>query len=355
MILIGLAKLKSQNVVSDNKMFVSVVVPFRNESNTILDNLRSLEQQTLDQDSYEIIYVDDQSTDDSFSKINSSIAASNIFVYSLSVEHQVANKKYAIEYGTTKAKGEVILLTDADCTHEPEWIESMLSSFDKNTALVSGPVKYQNCKTVFQKLQQIEFAGLILTGAGLIGTGDPIICSSANLAFRKEVFTEVGGYNDLRNLSSGDDDLLLQKISNETDYKIKFNISKEAIVSTFPNSNISSFKNQRKRWASKGLFYQKKTLIIRLIFVFLFYLGLVIQPILGLMLDKIFFLTFALCIVSKPLVEYFILRRGKGILFDQIPLYLFLMAEFFHIPYILYSSLAGAFGNFEWKNRKLKR
>lgn len=336
-------------------MFVSVVVPFRNESNTILENLKSLEQQTLDQESYEIIYVDDQSTDDSLSKIISTISANNVFVYSLSLEHQGANKKRAIEYGITKAKGEVILLTDADCTYESRWIESMLSLFDKNTAMVSGPVKYQNCQTVFQKLQQIEFAGLILTGAGLIGIGDPIICSSANLAFRKKVFTEVGGYSDLQNLSSGDDDLLLQKISNETDFEIKFNIAKEAIVGTLPNSNISSFKNQRKRWASKGLFYQKKTLIIRLIFVFLFYLGLVIQLVFGLMLDKIFFLTFAVCIGSKLLVEFLILKRGKCILFDQIPLYLFLMAEFFHIPYILYSSVTGALGNFEWKNRKLKR
>ena len=74
----------------------------------------------------------------------------------------------------------------------------------------------------------------------------------------KKLLNEVGGFTYQMNLSSGDDELLMQKIHRDTDYKIKFALDKNAIVSTEANPTVKDFYHQRKRWASKGLFYGDK-------------------------------------------------------------------------------------------------
>lgn len=333
-----------------------MIIPFRNESDTIIENLRCLENQNISIDKYEVIYINDCSDDDSVQKLKSSISKSNISVYSMeNIDHERAHKKRAIELGMQKAIGEIIILTDADCVSKPTWISLMLSKFSNNTGLISGPVKFISSNTLFGKLQELEFSGLILSGAGLIGNGTPMICSSANLAFRKSVFDKVGGYHDLMGLSSGDDELLMQKIAYDTSYKVGYCLNKDALVSTNPNDNLKEFTQQRKRWASKGLFYKNKGIIAQLILIFLFYVGLIIQLFVGLLIDKNFLYIFIFSFLVKIFIEYSVLKKGKGILLEKISFGIFLIAEILHAPYIIYSAISGAFGNFTWKERELER
>lgn len=175
------------------------------------------------------------------------------------------------------------------------------------------------------------------------------------MGFRKSVFNEVGGYSNLLRFSSGDDDLLIQKIAKDTNYEVKFNFSKDALVSTLPNPDLRSFSNQRKRWASKSLFYKNKNIVLQLATIFLFYLGIVAQPILGIFVNTIFFYTFILSLVVKFIFEYLILTKGVGILLDKISIPVYFIAQIFHVPYIIFSSISGAFGKFTWKERELKR
>ena len=353
---IGLTKLGYYKTQSQTNEFISIIIPFRNESNKILKNLKSIETQNYPIEKYEVIYIDDFSDDDSVSKLNSAIVNNNISLFSM-VESNLerAHKKQAIEYGLSKAKGSIILFTDADCINPSNWISTMVAGFEDNTALISGPVAFKDSDNLFARLQALEFAGLILSGAGLIGNKTPMIASSANLAFRKSVFDEVGGYKDLMNLSSGDDELLMQKIAYKTNYDVKFCLSNDALVITDPNKSVEEFNQQRKRWASKGLYYENKTIIIQLLIIFLFFVGLVVLPILGIIVDFKFFQIFAASFIVKIIIEYSVLQKGIGVVIKKIPLPLFLLAEILHIPYIIYSAISGVFGNFTWKNRELKR
>lgn len=352
----GLTKLEYYKTQAQTDEYVSVIIPFRNESTKIIDSLKSIESQNYPTDKYEVIYINDFSEDDSLEKLKSELRNENIAVYSMEESNfEKAHKKQAIEFGISKAKGSIILFTDADCTNSPYWIATMVAGFEENTALISGPVAFTESNSLFGKLQALEFAGLILSGAGLIGNKSPIIASSANLAFRKSVFEEVGGYKDLMNLSSGDDELLMQKISSQTNYDIKFCFEKDALVQTNPNKNIGEFNQQRKRWASKGLFYKNKLIVFQLFLIFLFFLGLLVLPILGIFIDSRFLIIFATSLFVKMIVELAVLQKGVGVLLGKISFSLFLLAELLHIPYIIYSSISGAFGNFKWKDRELKR
>ena len=230
--------------------FVSVIIPFRNEENILQRNLASVESQSFPKDRYEIIYVDDNSDDNSVKVIEDNISSNNVrIIKSENNFNDRAHKKLALKMAIENSKGEIIITTDADCFHRRDWLSTMVKKFDMETGFVSGPVEFVDDGKIFSKLQKLEFSSLIVVGAALIGINEPIICNAANLGFRKSVFKLVNGYEDNLNLSSGDDEFLMQKISTRTDYKVKFCYDKNAVSYTHPNKTIKEFVNQRKRWA----------------------------------------------------------------------------------------------------------
>ncbi len=356
-VLNGLRKIESQSVPPEvSKEFITVIVPFRNEAGVILENLKSLENQKYDENLYEVLYVDDNSTDNSVNILEKNIHSENIKVLKFkNADGERAYKKKAIEYAIKQSRGEIIITTDADCTHGKEWLPVMVSCFDDETGFVSGPVEFLRGEKLFDKLQSLEFAGLIITGAGLIGAGNPAICNAANLGFRKNVFFEVGGYSGNLNLSSGDDEFLMQKIHANTKYKIKFCADKKAKAFTKPNEDFKSFYQQRKRWASKGLFYKNKRFVLSLVFIFMFYFSLLVSPFLALFYNPFFWMWFAVGILSKMLIEYAVLKKGITMLYDKDLLRYFFVAEIFHVPYIVFAPLLGLRGNYIWKEREIKR
>ncbi len=355
-ILIGLRKLKPSQPNQIPKEFVSIIIPFRNESENIISNIKSIIKQNFPKENYEVIYVDDNSTDNSFRILNEFPKPKNVKVLSLPKDYTPnAHKKRAIRYGIENSTGEIIITTDADCFYSENWLSSMLNNIDDETGFISGPVEFLDDDSMFSKLQKLEFAGLVITGAGLIGIGKPTICNAANIAYRKNTYEEVNGFYDQMDLSSGDDELLMQKIAKDTKYKVKFSLLAESIVKTKASKNLNEFYHQRKRWASKGLFYKNIRLIITLILIYLFYLGLVIQPFLILLFSFSFAFTFGLSLVIKLALEYLILLKGRNILFTQLSLKPFIFAEFLQVPYIIIAGFSGLFGNLEWKERKIKR
>ncbi len=355
-IYLGLNKLPQSLVNNIPSEFISIIVPFRNEAKNILTTLSNLSNQNYPPGKYEIIFVDDSSTDNSLHLLENAIRKENVSVFSVPREYSInAHKKRAIRFGIEKSRGEIIVTTDADCIHSKDWLKNLLKFMDGETGFISGPVEFIESSNYFGKMQRLEFAGLVITGAGLIGTGKPIICNAANIAYRKKAFLDVGGFTYQMSLSSGDDELLMQKIHRDTGYKIKFALDKNAIVLTTANPTLKDFYHQRKRWASKGLFYGDNLLLLKLIIIFLFYLSLIIQPLLGFILSVKFFLTFFFSVLVKISIEYLVLKKGIGLLFDLKMIKPFFITETLQIPYILVSGFMGMFGNFVWKDRKIRR
>jgi cellulose synthase/poly-beta-1,6-N-acetylglucosamine synthase-like glycosyltransferase len=355
-ILKGLKKLnysEPKNVSDEN---ISIIIPFRNESVNILESLKSLEKLDYPKGKFEVIYVNDSSDDDSLEKITGAFKSDNIKIVSVPQNFSLnAHKKRAVRFGIENSKGSIIFTTDADCIHRPDWLKNMMNCFEGSTGFVSGPVEFYDDKSVWGNIQKAEFAGLVLTGAGLIGNNRPIICNAANIAYRRSAYESVDGFSDNMNFSSGDDEFLMQKIWKETSYTIKFCLNREAVVMTGSNKTFGQFYHQRKRWASKGLFYEDKFLVIKLILIFLFYLSLAILPFLVVFISIKYFLIFALCIVVKIFLEYKILSTGSKMLFSKEILKNFFLAELLQIPYIIIAGLSGIFGNITWKERKVKR
>lgn len=108
--------------------FVSVVVPAYNAARTLAGCLAALQEQSYPRDGYELIVVDDASTDHS-----AQIAAA---AGALVVAEGKRGKSGVRNLGAQRARGEIVLFTDSDCEPVPTWIETMVAPFQRDPEVV---------------------------------------------------------------------------------------------------------------------------------------------------------------------------------------------------------------------------
>ena len=167
----GLFRLNNQPC-ADETPFISIVIAARNEADYIGLCLDSLKQQTYPSDRFEILVVDDDSTDNT-SQIVASTRLDNLHL--LSVDNsfpEMVAKKRPMSVGIHRARGEWILTTDADCTVPPTWIASMASYMAADIGVVIG-FSQLTSRSFFYRLQAYDFLTLMAATAGAAGTGIP--------------------------------------------------------------------------------------------------------------------------------------------------------------------------------------
>ena len=186
-----------QNKKQDfNKKYqVSVVVAARNEEQNITNILSGLVNQTYPSDLYEIIIVDDASSDrtgeiiDNFAKKYPNVK----HVHSQpDLKTGLTAKKNALNQGIQKSSSEIILTTDADCHVKSTWIETMVSYFSDNVGMVVGFSQLgdkKNKYSLFEQLQAIDFLSLMTAAQGTLNLKCPLAASGQNLAYRKGPFS----------------------------------------------------------------------------------------------------------------------------------------------------------------------
>lgn len=333
---------------------VSVLVPARNEEKHILECLESLADQSYPDDLYEVIVIDDRSEDATAMLVDKFAAAHPRFklVRHTGNGRQPTYKKQALKYGLQFAGNEIIMTIDADTVAQPRWIEQMMANYDDQTGLVAGLITFNPAaeEGLFDKLQTLEFAGIVFCGVGAAGNDNPIICNGSNLSYRRRAFEEVGGYDGNLHLPSGDDDLLLQNIHGKTNWKIRYSVDPETINYTQPVDSLRGFLNQRARWASKALHYPTRWIFLPLFAIYLFYV-LIFVSVPLLMLNWLSLPLFIAAVLCKTVPEFLLIRRGLRILGRTDLLPLFPVAELFQVPYILYAGFMGFFQKYSWKDQ----
>ncbi|MBN2012149.1 glycosyltransferase [candidate division KSB1 bacterium] len=334
---------------------VSIIIPARNEATSIGHCLDSLLNQNYPQEKVEIIVVDDHSTDST---------AAIVHHYQNTYQHihcirlndpaiHPSPKKYAITTAISLSQHDIIITTDADCTMPPNWLKTLTSHFKNDTGVVAGWVAMNpdSEKTLFHKIQALEFLSLVITGAGAIGAGFPIIANGANLAYRKSVYNEVNGFEGIDHLVSGDDDLFIQKVARQTAWRIRSAWEHDATVRTTAVNSFGAFIRQRTRWASKGVHYESSRIVWYLVSVYIFYVGLFIGiPVSIFNFPK---LTLPFYLFSLKLsIDGLVMWRGLTLAGRRDLIRFFLPAMLFQIPYIILVGFIGLFGNISWKEHK---
>jgi cellulose synthase/poly-beta-1,6-N-acetylglucosamine synthase-like glycosyltransferase len=326
----------------------TIVVPARNEAANIGHCLDSLLQQSLPKHQFEIIVVDDSSSDDTATIVKT---YSNMGVRLLQLGDAVGGKKAALSMGIATATHPIIITTDADCTYPKNWLNTLLHYRSEHDAVfVAAPVKYTKEKNFLERFQSLDFLALQGITIAAVSKQHFNMCNGANLLYTKEVFEKVNGFEGIDKIPTGDDMLLMEKIDAAYPGKVKYCFSQEAIVETLPADGLKAFIQQRIRWASKSTTYKNTNIKLVLLLVYLVNLGLLSLTIMSLY-DTYYLQSALLLLLIKTIFEYPFMIRIARFFNKQYLLPWFIIAQPFHIIYTTLSASLSFFKSYEWKER----
>jgi cellulose synthase/poly-beta-1,6-N-acetylglucosamine synthase-like glycosyltransferase len=339
---------------------ISVIIPARNEGQNIGDCLDSIVSQSYPKDLFEVLVVDDYSTDNT-AAIILSYQSQNIKLISLkdfvSPNEINSYKKKAIEIAIQQSAGELLITTDADCIAPENWLQTIAAFYaEKKPDLMVMPVALNCSKKFIEIFQALDFMTLQgITGAS-VHKKFHSMCNGANLAYTKKAFNAVNGFKGIDTIASGDDMLLMHKIYQQNPNGVAYLKNKDVIVQTAPVKTISEFFNQRIRWASKADKYDDKRIFGVLIAVYLFNCLLAAIPVVTLFSNAQYsiFGVWLLLLLLKTVTELFFLFPVAKFFNKKLLLWWFPFMQPFHILYTVIAGWLGKFGNYKWKGRNVK-
>jgi cellulose synthase/poly-beta-1,6-N-acetylglucosamine synthase-like glycosyltransferase len=350
---------------------ISVIIPARNEAQNMGSCLQSLIKQSYPGELFEVLVVDDHSTDDT-AAIVTSFNVSNIKLLALkdlvAVNGFNSYKKKAIEIAITRSTGELIVTTDADCIVPPTWLQTIAAFYEeKKPSFIVMPVAIHRSNKFIEIFQALDFMTLQgITGAS-VNKKFHSMCNGANLAYTKKVFIAVDGFAGIDTIASGDDMLLMHKIFKQDPAGVLFLRSKEVIVQTQPVNSIKDFFSQRIRWASKADHYDDKRIFGVLLIVYLFNLLLLALPVISIFSNNKFSIHiypvtvvgalmdwWLFLLITKTIIELFFLYPVAKFFNKRKLLWLFPLMQPFHILYTVIAGWLGKFGSYKWKGRNVK-
>ncbi len=368
-LLIGMRRLHAGS--NFQKYSVSIVVAARNEERSIRSCIEALLAQDYPKALLEIIVVDDRSWDTTLSVLEEYAEMTGTFkcVSVQAVPENFSPKKFALTTGIQASSGEIICTTDADCVPPVTWVSALVSHFDGDVGFVAGfsPVYTvtgsDSCESSMFPIRMLrniydrwmadflfmDSVGLAVASAGGIALGTPWTCTGRNLAYRKKVFEEVGGFDDVKQSVSGDDDLLMFLIHKKTNWKLRFAQQKHAAVPTFDDTNVRRIAHQRARHSSKFFIHPFRVQAASLV-VFLFYCIFMLFPFYVIATGNHAGM-YLFIAGSKLVFEYISMRSGARHFEAEFSCTAFLKAYFLHPPVIVLSSFFGSTGHFQWKEK----
>jgi len=341
-ITITLKKATSQSSVGSNQKSISIVVAVKNEKEKIEALTDSLIRLDFPTEFFEVVLIDDNSKDDTYETISKKIKGfENFNVYKLQSENK-SGKRNALELGIIKSVHSYILITDADCEPEENWLKAYSIKFTEGFDFLFGIAPFFREKSLVNKISCFENLRNSMLSIFAANIGLPYSAAARNFGFKKTSFEKVGGYSKTIDTLSGDDDLLLREAF-KNNLKIGTVTAKGSFVYSKTKETFKDYLNQRARHTQTSFHYLFKQQFGLGIW-HLFNLLIVFSPIL-------FFLDlyFLLLLPAKLFIDLMIVLFNQEkfsykfsfteVLYLQIFYELFLIIHFFNAK----------FGKIEWK------
>jgi poly-beta-1,6-N-acetyl-D-glucosamine synthase len=334
----------------------SLIIPFRNEAENLPRLLTSLRKMKYPTSHFEILFVNDASEDASQEIILAELVDSDIS-YQIFQNERYSNspKKDAISLAVKKAAYDWIATTDADCSVPQIWLLHLSEFIQKQKPkMVCGPVLFETDSTLLQQFQFWD--GLSLQAATIAGFGwnTPVLSNAANLAFKKNAFFEVNGFEGNNHLASGDDVFLMEKIKKLFPHRIHYIKNSATAVVTQPVDSLKKLIMQRIRWASKTS--KNKNIRTRLLgsIVFLGNIGFIIAFI-SCFIYPMEAQFFAFYLLLKLTADTLVLGMTTSF-FKKSMLSPFLFPCNFSYPFVVVWVFINSWnGSYEWKGRNFRK
>lgn len=355
---VGFFRLKEfkSNVLIPKTSF-TMVIPFRNESENMVALMQSILQIEYPEKLMEIFYVNDASEDDSVEKITDFISINTCLNWRILENERLSGspKKDAITLAIAQSQGDWIFTTDADCVL-PKLILKNLDTCIQTTAskMIAGPVLAVSSKANFisnyQQMESLTLAGVTM---GAFGVNQPFMCNGANLAYEKNAFMEVGGFEGNNDFAGGDDLFLLEKMTKNFPGKVNFLKSLHQLVVTKTEDSLKTMIAQRVRWAAKASGYKNVFSKLTGLLVLMANISIVMCYFaLALFGFEMFFL---MLILIKWLTDEVFLYTSSSFFKQEIPWYHLRVMAILYPILTIYISVKAIFGTYNWKGREFKK
>lgn len=343
-------------VLGKTSLQLSVLIAARNEAHNLPLLLADLQRQRLTASEFEVIVVDDHSTDETAAVVSAAAQHSPFALRLLRLQDLSGptrtGKKAALQEAIAAARAPWVVCTDADCRVSPDWLLAHHAAHDAGAHFVSGPVLLTG-RGVLAALQGLELAGLVASGAAGILLGAPTMCNGANLSYRRASFAAVNGFVGNTHVASGDDEFLLHKLHVAYLAGIRFLKHEQAIVRTAAQPTVRQLLRQRVRWASKWQHYRtaapRRLAVLVLAANVALAAGLLVlpwQPGLGLWTTAAWVVKLGADVMFLMPVLWFF-NRLRWLLWVPV-------LQLAYAPYALLVGVAGLRGGYEWKGRQVK-
>ena len=186
--------------MDDKSPIISLITPTFNRENELTPLIESLSNQTIDSSLFELIIVDDGSTDNTKSiilkhKKNISYSVNYIF-------QNNSGPGEARNNGLRHSKGNLILFIDSDCEADCRWLEIIYNEFLSNPFdSFGGPDGSKNNFSLLQKAIDFSMTSFLTTG-GMRGHSKNMLSRfyprTHNMGITREVYEKIGGFGKLR-------------------------------------------------------------------------------------------------------------------------------------------------------------
>lgn len=228
---------------------ISVIICAKNEAKNLAENLPLIAKQKYPD--FEIVLVDDFSSDNSLNimqQFQKDFSSENCSIVIISPEKNVQKgKKNALTAGIKISSNENLLLTDSDCKPNSElWISTMAKEFSQEKTIILGYGAYQKIEnsflneiirfeTLMTAMQYFSYAHI---GKAYMGVG-------RNIAYKKEEFHKVNGFEKHYDILSGDDDLFINQIA--TKKNVATCLETNGFTTSKPETNFKNWIRQKRR------------------------------------------------------------------------------------------------------------
>ena len=334
----------------------SVVIPFRNEVKNLPLLLKSITSLNYPPAFFELIFVDDDSTDHSTEIIHAALQDTPM-TYRIITNHRQSPspKKDAITAAIKTAKNAWIITTDADCQLPKFWLDCFDEFIQKQAPkVIVAPVTLHKTTTFFKRFQCLDVLSLQASTMGGFGINKPFMANGANLGYHTSVFSKIGGFSDNNHMASGDDVFLLQKALTAFPKEVRYLKQLKATVTTTPERTFKHFFYQRVRWAAKSSHYKSAFAKLTGLIVLLVNGGLIsigILALAGYFNEHTLFKLFCL----KFLIDFLLMFKAARFFKQETALRAYILSSVLYPFLTLLVVSTSIFGSYKWKGRTFKK
>jgi glycosyltransferase involved in cell wall biosynthesis len=178
----------------------SIIIPSFNRVDEIAEMVKSLQNLSYDRNKFEVIIIDDGSTDNTIEFIKNYQEEANYHLTYYSQDNQGPGA--ARNKGMQMARGDFYIFLDSDCTVPDSWLSEIDNALTRNEATAfGGPDTYRDDFPVILKTINYSMTSFITTG-GLRGRKGKKLAKfyprSFNMGLSANLADEIGGFGNLR-------------------------------------------------------------------------------------------------------------------------------------------------------------